>query len=230
MQEIKNGAIFIADAHYPHHGNEFMDILQKIDSGELQTPQLFLMGDIFDLLFGYNSYITTFVDDAIGLLNKLSLAVEIYYFEGNHDFCLANIFPNIKVYTREEQPIYISFGDKKVGLSHGDKFDGGILYDIYCRILRNKITLNILKPFQKYIINYRINKLSEKNICHELIGFEEKAKKITSCYDNIDLIIEGHFHQAKQLGRYISLPSLACQKEIAIAKSGQVCNFKFNMI
>lgn len=230
MQEIKNGAIFIADAHYPHHGNEFMDILQKIDSGELQTPQLFLMGDIFDLLFGYNTYITTFIDDAIGLLNKLSLTVDIYYFEGNHDFCLANIFPNIKVYTRNDQPIYMSYGDKKVGLSHGDKFGGGLLYNIYCKILRNKITLNILKPFQKYIINYRIKKLSKKNICHELIDFDLKAKKIALCYDSVDLIIEGHFHQAKQLGKYISLPSLACQKEIAIAKSGQVCNFKFNMI
>jgi UDP-2,3-diacylglucosamine hydrolase len=223
MLEIKNGAIFIADAHYPHHGNEFMSILQKIDSGELKTSQLFLMGDIFDLLFGYNSYIVTLVDDAIGLLNKLSLTVDIYYFEGNHDFCIANIFPNIKVYSREEQPTYMSFGDKKVGLSHGDKFDGGFLYDIYCSILRNKIMLNILKPFQKQIINSRIDKLSKKDICHDFTNFEAKAGRIMHHYDYVDLIIEGHFHQARQIGKYISLPSLACQNEISIANNNQIC-------
>ncbi|MBD3794144.1 MAG: UDP-2,3-diacylglucosamine diphosphatase, partial [Campylobacterales bacterium] len=65
MVSIKEEALFIADAHYPHHGDEFLQILRQLDSGERQTPQLFLMGDIFDLLFGYNRYVQTFSDEAI---------------------------------------------------------------------------------------------------------------------------------------------------------------------
>ena len=47
MIEIKEGALFVADAHYPHHGDEFMQLLHKLENGEMTTPQLFLMGDIF---------------------------------------------------------------------------------------------------------------------------------------------------------------------------------------
>jgi len=215
---IKNGAIFIADAHYPSHGDELINVLNKIKAGEFQTTQLFLMGDIFDLLFGHNRYIAKFSQNAIKLINELSLKLDIYYLEGNHDFCLKEIFPNVKVFHRDEQPICMSMGDKKVGLSHGDKFDSGFWYDVYSNVLRNKITLNILKPFQRWIIDYRIKKLSQKNICHDFIGFEDKMAKIISHYENVDLIIEGHFHQNKEFGKYISLPSLACQKKIVVVK------------
>ncbi|MDD3500578.1 MAG: UDP-2,3-diacylglucosamine diphosphatase, partial [Sulfurovum sp.] len=78
-REIKENAIFIADSHYPHHGDEFLTLLQKIESGELQPPQIFLMGDNFDLLFGYNDYIQTFSREAIVLLRKLSKEIECVY-------------------------------------------------------------------------------------------------------------------------------------------------------
>ena len=53
MIKIQKNAIFIADSHYPHHRDNFLLILKKIKSKEIITPQLFLMGDNFDLLFGY---------------------------------------------------------------------------------------------------------------------------------------------------------------------------------
>ena len=102
---IQKNALFIADSHYPHHGDTFLNLLKKLDNNKIKTPQLFLMGDNFDLLFGYNDYIQTFSKEAIDLLQTLSKKIEIYYFEGNHDFCLKEIFPDIQVYSREEQPI-----------------------------------------------------------------------------------------------------------------------------
>ena len=120
MITIKEQALFIADSHYPHHGDAFLEVLKKLESGELKTSQLFLMGDNFDLLFGHNDYIKTFSKEAIRLLQRLSKKLEIHYFEGNHDFCLKELFPDIKVYSREEQPIMFTLGDKKVAISHGD--------------------------------------------------------------------------------------------------------------
>ena len=38
---IEQGAIFVADAHYPNHGDAFLKLLKKIDKGEIKTPQLF---------------------------------------------------------------------------------------------------------------------------------------------------------------------------------------------
>lgn len=222
MTEIKEGALFIADAHYPHHGDEFIKLLHKLDNGELTTSQLFLMGDVFDLLFGYNDYIVTFSNEAVSLLQKLSQKIEIHYFEGNHDFCIKKIFPHINVYSRDEQPVVMKLSNKRVALSHGDKYETGFGYEVYCNLLRNKITLNILKPFEKKIINYQMNKLPSKIICFKMPDFEQKVKAIMSHYKDVDLVIEGHFHQAVNIGKYISLPSLACQKKVAMIQNSNI--------
>ncbi|CUV65765.1 Putative metallophosphoesterase [Sulfurovum sp. enrichment culture clone C5] len=221
--EIQEGAIFIADAHYPHHGDEFLELLKDIKSGNIKTSQLFLMGDIFDLLFGYNDYIVTFTHEAISLLQELSKTMQIHYFEGNHDFCLKDVFPDMHLYSRDEQPITMKIGEKKVSLSHGDRYDAGFGYGVYCKLLRNKITLNILKPFEKKIINHQMSRLPTKIICRKMSNFEQKAEAIMSHYlEYLDMVIEGHFHQAVKIGKYISLPSLACQKMYAVVKNGEI--------
>lgn len=222
MNTIKEGAIFIADSHYPHHGDAFLDLLVKIDLELIKTSQLFLMGDNFDLLFGHNDYIQTFSEKTISLLRQLSQKIEIHYFEGNHDFCLAEVFPNIHIYTRDEQPKMFMIKDKKVAISHGDKYAVGFGYELYCKVLRNKTTLTLLKPFGKVIINHRMNKLSQKMICHTFHGFEKRVEEILTHYEDTDLVIEGHFHQSKVIGKYISLPSQACQGLVAVVEEGEV--------
>jgi len=222
MKKIQENAIFIADSHYPHHGDDFLTLLKKIEKKEIQTQQIFLMGDNFDLLFGHNDYIQTFAEEAIALLQKLSETIEIHYFEGNHDFCLKYIFSNMNVYSRDEQPIVFELNKKKVALSHGDKYATGFGYDLYCKVLRNKTTLTLLKPFEKAIINHRMKKLSEKHICHTFHGFEKRVEAILAHYTDMDLVIEGHFHQSKVVEKYISLPSQACQGKVAVVKEGEV--------
>ena len=226
MIEIKENALFIADSHYPHHGDSFLKLLQKLESEEVKTPQLFLMGDNFDLLFGYNDYIQTFSAEAIELLQKLSQKMEIHYFEGNHDFCLEELFPNIKVYSRDEQPVMFTLGEKKVAISHGDKYVTGLGYDLYCKVLRNKTLITLLKPFEKVIINDRMKKLSQKDICHDFSGFEKRIEEILEYYREADMVIEGHFHQAKVIAKYLSLPSLACQGQVAVEREGKIVFIK----
>ncbi|SFV62889.1 FIG022708: hypothetical protein [hydrothermal vent metagenome] len=148
--------------------------------------------------------------------------MEIHYFEGNHDFCLQELFPDINVYSREDQPVYFKLGEKKVGMSHGDRFATGAGYDLYCRIMRSKTTLTMLKPFEKVIINDRMQKLSRKDICHTFRGFEKRVEMIMKDYADCDLVIEGHYHQARVIGNYISLPSLACQEQVAVLKEGRI--------
>ena len=221
-KQIKENALFIADTHYPHHGKEFLYLLQKIDKQTIRTPQIFLMGDIFDLLFGYNDYIKGFSQELIELLNKLSLTIEIIYLEGNHDFCLKKVFPNIKIYSREEQPIHYKLQKQEIYLSHGDKYETGLGYNLYSKLLRNRTLLTLLRPFEKQIIDHRMGKLKEKKICGDFKGFKKRFDAIRSHYPKDSLIIEGHFHQALQHENYISLPSLACQNQIAFMKNGKI--------
>ncbi len=221
-REIKEGALFVADSHYPHHGDEFLLLLKKLESREIITPQLFLMGDNFDLLFGNNAYIQTFSSEAIAILQRLSKKLELYYFEGNHDFLLSKIFPDIKVYTRGSQPMIFLLNGQRVGLSHGDRYVLGFKYDLYCALLRNPYLITLLRAFGKWLINDRIEKLKKKNICHIMEHFELRAEKILQCYNDVDLVIEGHYHQARVIGKYISLPSLACQKQIGVIRNGEL--------
>ena len=222
QRTIQEGAIFISDAHYPHHGEAFLDILQRLERGEIQTPQLFLMGDNFDLLFGYNEPIQRYVSEAIRLLQTLSQHLEIHYFEGNHDFCLAPLFPHIHLYPRKEQPLYFQWNNKRVGLSHGDRYATGWVYHLYSRLLRNRRTLEWLKPFEGWIIPHRMKRLAQKEICHSFEGFSQRVEAILAEYEEVDCVIEGHFHQAKQEGKYYSLPSLACQGSVGVIEEGQL--------
>lgn len=222
MIQIQESAIFIADSHYPHHKKDFVDILQKIEDKSIKTPQLFLMGDNFDLLFGYNEYIKTFSQDAITLLQNLSSHIDIYYFEGNHDFCLSEIFPQIRVYSRDEQPVIFGLNNKKVAISHGDRYATGFGYNLYSKLLRNRYTLTLLKPWERTIIDYQMKKLSQKNICHSFDRFEQRVEEIMREYKDIDLVVEGHFHQGKIVGRYISLPSQACQGQIGMIRDNKM--------
>ena len=219
MIEIKNSAIFIADSHYPHSNSSLLEVLNSIYTNRFKIPQIFLMGDIFDLLFYNNKYLYDYSIKAIKLINKLSMDINIYYLEGNHDFLLQNYFPNINIFLREVQPIKCKLNNKIVWLSHGDKYQTGIVYNIFSKIFRNKFTLFLLKPFVKKMINF----LKKKYICNDINQrLIDKMKLIIKNYPKNSIIIEGHFHQGVVLDNYISLPSLVCQKKVAIVKDNKI--------
>ncbi len=224
LNSIKEGALFIADAHYPNHSKEFLDLLYALEEGKIKTPQLFLMGDIFDLLFAWcGDYILSFSIEAIESLQRLSNSLEIHYFEGNHDFRLKRLFKNIHIYPREEQAIFMKYNNKKIALSHGDRYEVGFGYNFYSYLLRRSPLMCLLKPWEHKVIDYQMKQLSSKDICHKYKGFEKKIKKILSHYPNsVDLVIEGHFHQGKIFEHYISLPSFACEKRVGVMRRDSI--------
>ncbi len=219
---IENKALFIADAHYPHHNSILLKLLQKIKSGEIETKQLFLMGDIFDLLFGGGEYVYDYNKEAIEYINCLSDKISIIYLEGNHDFYLKKIFPKIKVIPRDKQPLCINdVSGRLFCFSHGDKYETGILYDIYSAIIRNPLTISILKVFEKRISKKMLYSLSKKDICKKIRNFDDIIKKILKHYPENAIVIEGHFHQGIKKERYISLPSLACDNLYTLYLDGE---------
>ena len=220
---IQEGALFVADAHYPHHGDDFLALLRALESGEIQAPQLFLMGDIFDLLFSCGDYIRSFSAEAIGILQRLSKGMEMHYFEGNHDFCLGRLFPDMHVYPRSLQPVAMRLGERKVMLSHGDRYDTGLGYEIYTFFLRSCRAMCLLLPWERSLIDPQMRRLAKKHICRDFPEFEAKAERIAAHYGaDTDLIVEGHFHQGRRIGRYVSLPSLACQQKVGVLREGEI--------
>ena len=225
---LKDEAIFIADSHYNKKNQEFKIILEKIKNSEIFCSQIFLMGDNFDFLSNEIKYFKNRNKDIIELLNSLSDSFEIFYLEGNHDYNLSKIFPKIKVVKRENQPLLLEYEDKKIALSHGDNFINWH-YNLYCKIIRNSYFLYFLNFLD---INFFISKkieqaLENKNICHNLNYFEELVNKRVKNYTE-DIIIEGHYHQAKSYKirnqEYINIPSLCCQKSFTRFKNKTFLN------
>ncbi|AXK48555.1 UDP-2,3-diacylglucosamine hydrolase [Aliarcobacter trophiarum LMG 25534] len=225
---LKDEAIFIADSHYNKKNQEFKIILEKIKNGEIFCKQIFLMGDNFDFLAYEINYFKKMNSESIELLNTLSNSFEIFYLEGNHDYNLSKIFPNIKVIKRENQPLLLEYSGKKLALSHGDNFINWH-YNLYCKIIRNSYFLYFLNLLDiNFFISKKIEKaLENKNICHNLTYFEELVNKRVKNYSE-DIIIEGHYHQAKsyKIGEkeYINIPSLCCQKSYTIFKDEKFTN------
>jgi len=223
---ILEGAFIVSDAHYSHKRPDFLAFLKDIHSKKLRPSQLILMGDIFDALFGGVFHTQKINLEAIKLLNEISLDIEVVYLEGNHDFNLKNIFPNIKLFSIYQQPVTCSYADKKILLSHGD-IESSFGYRAYTALIRNRVVLYLLSLLDFILLHYILRRLDlylgEKDDCKKMAGFEEFISKRLEDKYSCDYFIEGHFHQNSSIEFkdfiYINLGVFACNQRYFIVKS-----------
>lgn len=233
---VKSGAIFIADSHENENRENFWHFLCALKSGEIKTPQLFLMGDMFDFLAGECEFFVKFYERYVRAIDELGEEMEIYYFEGNHDFNLAPLFKNAKAYPIGAQPVkFASECGQSVFIAHGDIFLPFVA-KYALRFLRVKIFLKTMNFFDKFL-NFRLskrilNKLKRKILDYKIPNFknlvEAKMHRYNAFYE-ADVVIEGHYHQGEQctIGKqkYINIPSFACEQSYFVVEYDQ--NIKF---
>lgn len=223
---INEGAIFVADSHYNEKRSELYIFLKELRKGSINTTQLFLMGDMFDFISGESKYFIKRNQKVIDLINDISNKIEVFYFEGNHDYNLKKLFPNVKVYKREEQPISFEYQKKIVAISHGDIFVNDKFYDIYCKIIRNTVFLKFMNliDFNNYISKKIYYSLLKKSICGKMNNFKEIILKRVNYY-KADIVIEGHFHQGNEYQvedkLYKNIDSLTCSKKYVVLEENQ---------
>ena len=233
---VKSGAIFIADSHENENRENFWHFLCALKSGEIKTPQLFLMGDMFDFLAGECEFFVKFYERYVRAIDELGEKMEIYYFEGNHDFNLAPLFKNVKAYPIGAQPVkFASECGQSVLIAHGDIFLPFVAKNAL-RFLRVKIflkTMNFFDKFLKFKFSKQIlNKLKRKILDYKIPNFknlvEAKMRRYNAFYE-ADVVIEGHYHQGEQytIGKqkYINISSFACEQSYFVVEYGQ--NIKF---
>lgn len=224
---LHEGAILVADSHCASWRTPFIDFLGALERGEIHTTQLILMGDNFDLLFGPVTQTLHDNRDSIERLNRLSQKMEIIYLEGNHDFRLTSLFPNIYVVGRSQQPLILSHAKQRIALLHGDlKVPFG--YSIYTSLIRNRpilFCLNIINMiFKGIIINTLSKQMQRKNHCQKIQNFETiAARHSTAPWANkCDVLIEGHFHQNRTFdldgAKYYNLGAFACNERYYVVK------------
>ncbi len=224
--ELREGAFILCDAHYSQQRPLFLNLLKAIHTKKLLPTQLILVGDIFDTLFGGVPYTHERNREAIEMICKISLRLEVIYLEGNHDFNLCKIFPDVKVFGIKNQPLLLKYKSKRVLMAHGD-IDNTLFYKIYTSVVRASPVvyfLNILDLISRHFIIKSLDEyLSRKDDCREFLSFEEFIKERLSDRYSCDYFIEGHFHQNKTIEyrnfRYINLGAFACNQRYFIVKS-----------
>ena len=223
---LKEGALLISDAHFSPSRLELYAFVESLYLQQILSPQLILMGDIFDALFGSIKYTYEKNQKIIVMLEQISQRIEVIYLEGNHDFNLKAVFSHMKIFPIEQQPISCQYKEKKIYLAHGD-FDGPLGYKVYTSIIRNPYILPFLQFIdtisQHAILNYVYAHLAKKEDCNTFTGFEAfVAKRIENSYE-CDYFIEGHYHQNKKVNLketiYINLAAFACNQRYFTVKS-----------
>ncbi|MDR1008342.1 MAG: hypothetical protein LBL65_07300 [Campylobacteraceae bacterium] len=214
--EIKDGALFVADAH--ENGENrilFTKLLHGIKSGEIAAAQLFLMGDIFDLLVGGAKKTQFLFKDEVAVLDEIGQKIDVFYFEGNHDFNLGKLFSNVKIIPLKKQPMLFESKCGLFRLAHGD-LNGEFKYQFYTSLIRSKFLIAVLNLFDCYGLISRsiLKKLGKKELCVKIKGFENIAAKKISFYEKCDFIVEGHYHQNQSFRSkkcvYVNLGAFAC--------------------
>lgn len=217
---VKNGAFFVADAHESQDKRRsFGKFLDDICSGKLQPTQLFLMGDMYDILIGNIKYSQTMWSEQINKIDEIAKKIDVFYFEGNHDFNLEDLFLHVKIFSMKNQPQYFNTEKGILALSHGDCFES-FFYKIYTAFIRSKITIFILQLFEKIsgnaIAKYMTKKLERKKICEKIQNFNSVIDSKIDNYQNCNYIVEGHYHQNTIFEYkniiYINFGSFACDK------------------
>lgn len=197
----------VSDVHLKDP-QEIQDFSLKINS-ELffNAQEVFFLGDIFDLLVGnFKEYQAQYFEFFEALEKLVSKVEKVYFFEGNHDFNIQKILPNIEYY---RSPLILKRYEKKIMFCHGDEIEiQNLGYQIYKKIIRSTPILllgdeifghkgvgqigqflgeNSRGKVRNYSRDYRPQKIIREKFRHSAIFQFEKD-------DDLNVIVAGHSH------------------------------------
>lgn len=139
---------FFSDVHLGLHdrGREKEKerrLLSFLSHVEECGERLFIVGDLFDYWFEYQSVIPRGYHHVLSRLGMMAeRGISIDYIAGNHDFWLRDFFPVDLGIPVHKDPLTLTLNGKKFLLHHGDGLatnDTG--YRILKRILRNRVNI-----------------------------------------------------------------------------------------
>jgi UDP-2,3-diacylglucosamine hydrolase len=196
--------VFIADAHLGKPGDfNYRTLLKFLEGLKGNTETLFILGDLFEFWIGYRSIPYTHYLPALAKLKELhDSGINIFYFEGNHDFHMGPFFKNTLKAEIFPGPGMLSINGKKVYLCHGDQImQNDFGYRVFRFLLHNSLT-KILFP----LVPYRATSMIAEHLSRQsLTNHVERNRKwdysailkdfASARFESgCDAVISAHFH------------------------------------
>ncbi len=211
--------VAISDVHIKDPGDNqeklFLDFLASQPVKE--ASEIYLLGDIFDLLVGsHEGYLKKFGDVFESLSDEVKKGKKIIQFEGNHDFHYGKLIKLIKKkwslpnesWVYRERPLVREYNGMKILFAHGDEIEiENPRYQKYRKLIRSKpiyFLANYIVPFE--IVDRIGRSASEKSRRHNMASYSDNQadKLIKDRFRrtyleaknnyNVDSLICGHSH------------------------------------
>ncbi len=198
---------FISDTHFKYHitgederekRKRFLSFIEEIGSPEA----LFLVGDIFDFWFEYESVVPAYYRDVLHALRGLrENGTKIFISRGNHDYWLGRyisdeigitILPDLSIHNIQGRTVAVTHGDT---LLHRD-----YAYKVLKSVIRNKAVIALAKCIHPDILFSFAKNFSRtsKGVTHKKT--ERSARELIARapedffrWSN-DIFIMGHIH------------------------------------
>lgn len=212
---------FISDVHLGFGSSDEEKIKEQrllalFDEIALRGNHLYIVGDLFDFWFEYQTVLPKGYHRILtALQNLVEQGITINYLAGNHDFAIGKYFERELRISVSQNEHRVVWNKKKFYLYHGDGLapgDGG--YRIVKKILRNRLSQwcfrwihpDIGVRIARFFSHTSRDYTSAKNY-GEVDGMSVEAEKIIN--QGYDFVIMGHQHapRIERIGRgtYVNL-------------------------
>ena len=215
---------FASDFHLgsPNHTDSLIrekKICRWLENIKIDADEIYLVGDVFDFWFEYDTVIPKGFERLKGLLAKLTdEGIKIHFFPGNHDLWTFGYLEKELGLIIHKKPLIKTIKGKKFYITHGDGLgNGGQKYKLLKSIFSSPICQWIFSKIPPKIgitIAHKWSKLSRKkggqhNIEQIQKSLISHSKKILANND-INYFIYGHIHQPIEIelsttSKYINL-------------------------
>jgi UDP-2,3-diacylglucosamine hydrolase len=237
---------FLSDAHFgalrgvsEGAQEDFVSLCELI---EKEGIALYILGDLFDFFFDYNSVVPRNYFRVQYAIHKLICSgVPVVYVSGNHDFWLGDFLEKevgIQVVVGEMQ---IEACNLKINLQHGDCFLRGekSTRSIFGKIVKSDVNRKLYRllhpdlavPFALKISGVSRNKterkLDKEKVMH---SFRMRAQTFLS-ESKVDAVLVGHTHFMDMIqlkGRtYINTGNWMVDRDYVVLENGQFAQLRF---
>lgn len=205
---------FISDAHLgslaiPHRRQQERRLVRFLDEIKTKAQAVYLLGDIFDFWFEYQTVVPKGYTRFLGKISELTdMGIEVHFFIGNHDlWCFDYLEQECGVVVHHNSQT-IEIGDQTFYLSHGDGLgDNDWKFKLIRGVFHNKACQCMFRWLHPALgMSFGLNWAKHSRLKHGLDGGDppyqgEKneplvifAKQYLKVHPEVDFFVFGHRH------------------------------------
>jgi UDP-2,3-diacylglucosamine hydrolase len=197
--------LFLADSHFhvarsPAEEDRLRRFISLLDA-HAGTPDVVLLGDIFDFWFDYPHFVMKSYEPLLAALDRVCAAgSRLHFVGGNHDIWAAEYFHERYGTARGAGPVTLELDGRRVHCIHGDGVLGrDVLYKAFRAVVRHPAGVwlgKAIHPELLFAFSSWLSGTSRHSTRDEMAGIEAKAIRWLERQrdPDWDQLIMGHVH------------------------------------